>query len=98
VSASIALDHPGDLSWVEDYPESERQRRVAGDCPHACMHRFLQVVAWGPDLTRYELRICTDVCAGNCRGWSGPATYDRLMTIDWKLLAPVSTAVIQKRS
>ena len=52
---------------------------------------MLKVVGWGPDLTRYELRTCEDEgCGGNCRGWSGPATYDRLCTIDWKLLEPAA--------
>jgi hypothetical protein len=83
----IAIDHPDEvIHWFAAYPESERARGVAGECPHACQHRILKVVGWGPDLTRYELHVCDDVCQGNCRGWSGPATYDRLATIDWKLL------------
>ncbi len=74
--SSIALDHPGDLSWFPGYPEAERRRIPSGDCPHPCQHRILKVVAWGPDMAHYELSVCQD------------STYDRLMTMDWKLLAP----------
>ena len=86
---SIAVDNPDIvIDWLASYPEAERQRRPARDCPHACRHRILAVVAWGPSLTHYELRICKDPdgCQGNCRGWCGPPTYDRIRTIDWKLL------------
>ena len=88
---SIAVDNPDVvIDWFPDYPESERARKVTGDCPHPCEHRILKVVGWGPDLTRYELSVCEDVCAGDCRGWHAPATYDRLRTIDWKLLEPAA--------
>ena len=87
--SSIALDHPGDLSWFPGYPEAERRRIPSGDCPHPCQHRILKVVAWGPDMAHYELSVCQDYgCQGNCRAWHGPSTYERLMTMDWKLLAP----------
>jgi hypothetical protein len=86
--SSIAVDNPDlVIDWFATYPDAERKRRPAGNCPHACEHRMLSVVAWGPSLTHYELRICTDDgCQGNCRGWCAPATYDRLCAIDWKLL------------
>jgi hypothetical protein len=89
---SIAVDNPDCvIDWFPDYPESEQARKIIGDCPHPCRHRILKVVGWGPSLRHYELRICQDDgCAGNCRGWCGPATYARICTIDWKLLSPAA--------
>jgi hypothetical protein len=74
------------IDWFDDYPQSERDRRPIGSCPHACAHPILRVVGWGPTLRHYELRICEDRCAGNCRGWCGPPTLARLMAIEWKML------------
>ena len=62
------LDHPGDYHWFHGYGP----REVIGPCPHlACPHNAQSVVAWGPDMTRYELMDCDvdDGCAGNCRAW-----------------------------
>ena len=67
----IHIDHPGEvIHWFRSHPESEQERRPAGECPHACRHLATAVVGWGPDLEHYELVICTDDgCQGNCRGW-----------------------------
>ena len=90
---SIGIDNPDEvITWFAGYPAGERARKITGECPHACPHRILRVVGWGPDLEHYELRICRDICAGNCRGWCAPATYARVRTIDWKMLAPAAPA------
>ena len=89
---SIAVDNPDCvIDWFPDYPESERARKIIGDCPHACKHRILKIVGWGPSLTHYELLICRDDgCQGNCRQWDGVGTYESRKAIRWKLLSPVA--------
>ncbi len=60
------LDHPGDFHWFSGYGPLP----AAGECPHAsCRHRATSVIAWGPDLTRYELVQCDSDCASSCRAW-----------------------------
>jgi hypothetical protein len=56
--------HPGDVSWHDGHGPA----RVLGACPHACEHRSLGVVGWGPDADRYELVAC-EGCGGTCRAW-----------------------------
>lgn len=62
------LDHPGEVSWFVGHGPAP----ILGPCPHTeCGHRSTSVVAWGPDLERYELVVCDDStgCDGACRGW-----------------------------
>lgn len=63
------LDNPGDVRWFSGHGPAP----VVGLCPHAgCQHFGQAVIAWGPDLTRYELVRCDDAagCAGRCRAWT----------------------------
>jgi hypothetical protein len=86
----VAIDHPDEvIHWFACYPEAERARRIAGDCPHDCRHMGTAVVGWGPDREHHELLTCTDSgCQGNCRGWlPAPGTYQQIVSIDWKALA-----------
>ncbi|MGD9989057.1 hypothetical protein [Pseudonocardia sp.] len=69
MSAQAHLDHPDDFHWFK----GEGPRTVMGPCPHTtCRHHAQSVIAWGPDLTRYELVTCDvdEHCAGNCRAWT----------------------------
>jgi hypothetical protein len=62
------VDNPGEIAWFVGHGPAT----VVGPCPHAdCPHTATGVVAWGPDLERYELVVCDvdDGCAGTCRGW-----------------------------
>ena len=69
--AEAHLDHPGEVSWYVGHGPAP----VLGPCPHDdCRHLGLSVIAWGPDLERYELDVCglptdTEGCAGACRSW-----------------------------
>lgn len=70
MSSWVQIDHPDEpVHWFAGYPESERRRVAVGPCPHDCEHRSTSVEAWGPDLDHYELVVCDDICAGNCRAW-----------------------------
>jgi len=88
----IAIDYPDEvIHWMPGYPESERSRPVAGDCPHDCRHRICKLAGWGPDYRHYVLYYCgDDGCGGNCRGWA-PLAGDRAETrgMAWRLLGPV---------
>ena len=60
------LDHPGDFRWFSGYGPLP----VTGKCPHAgCPHNAISVIAWGPDLIRYELVQCDSDCGSSCRAW-----------------------------
>ena len=90
--AETHLNAPGEVTWLK----GNTPVPVVGPCPHSgCQHETQSVVAWGPDLDRYELVAC-DVagqCAGRCRAWSRPSrSTDRagkpLMSTSWLLVAP----------
>jgi hypothetical protein len=90
----VAVDVSPDqiIEWFSSYPETERQRHPVGDCPHACAHRMVKVVAWGPSYEHYELHVCDDPdgCKSDCRGWTagtGATSYELLRRTKWKLLA-----------
>jgi hypothetical protein len=59
------LDHPGDFHWFKGYGPAP----VTGACPHTCWHNAQTVIAWGPDMDRYELVACDAECGGECRAW-----------------------------
>jgi len=88
----VMVDNPDCvIDWFASYPEAERARKVAGDCPHECPHNVTSTVGWGPDLEHYELVVCdvTGGCDGNCRGWmagTGATSYELHRRIGWKLL------------
>jgi hypothetical protein len=66
MTAKAHLDHPGDLHWFSGYGPLA----VLGECPHAaCRHTGTSVIAWGPDLARYELVQCDLDCDSSCRAW-----------------------------
>jgi hypothetical protein len=63
----VHLDHPGDLHWFSGYGPLP----VLGECPHVgCRHDAISTIAWGPDLTRYELVQCDSDCDSSCRAWA----------------------------
>jgi hypothetical protein len=47
----------------------EQPRKMGASCPHACGHKWKEVVAWGPTLDMYELVQCREC---GCRGWRRP--------------------------
>ena len=49
-----------------------RWHDLGGFCDHVCEHRGQSVVAWGPDVARYELWEC-DACG--CRAWRDGRYY-----------------------
>lgn len=64
--AEAHLDHPGDFHWFSSYGPLP----LLGECPHVdCPHSATSVIAWGPDLTRYELVQCDLDCDSSCRAW-----------------------------
>lgn len=98
----VAIENPDVvIDWFADYREPQRSRKPVGPCPHACEHRVIAIVAWGPDLAHYELAVCNDGCGGDCRGWLpadrngegglyGPSRKAAMADPEtWRLLAPV---------
>lgn len=61
------LDHPGDFHWWKGHGPAA----VLGPCPHTdCRHEYQSTIAWGPDMTRYELVQCEADCHSTCRAWT----------------------------
>lgn len=52
-----------DVHWFKGYGPVTLTGR---QCPHACEHRSMSTIAWGPSLTHYELVDCRDC---GCRSW-----------------------------
>lgn len=82
--SQVYLDHPGDVHWFSGYGPAA----VTGECPHPdCPHNGLTVIAWGPDVDRYELMACDSECGGGCRAW---VNGRGVVTSPWLRVAQVS--------
>lgn len=88
------------IGWFASYPEVERARTPVGPCTHTCEHRQTSTVGYGPDLDHYELVVCEDACAGDCRAWlatddnahggtGGPTYRHAVFHPDMRQLGPV---------
>lgn len=75
------LERPGDFHWWSGHGPAE----VLGPCPHVdCRHDTQATIAWGPDMTRYELVRRDADCHGMCRAWTdgGPDNTTPWLLVD----------------